>query len=168
MQSLYQKWLMPAGLALALLAGQAGAKEPPAQTQPAKADATAGQPSQAASTDPASPAVRVETLMRSSASWDGKPYVSYPSGPPELTVLKITIPPHSALPWHTHPMPNAAYVLSGELTVQKKADGREQKLTPGQVLPEMVGELHRGITGDKPVELIVFYAGTKGMPLAEH
>jgi len=32
----------------------------------------------------------------------------------------------------------------------------------------MVGELHRGITGDKPVELIVFYAGTKGMPLSQH
>ncbi len=165
MQSLYQKWLLPAGLTLALLAGPAGAKEPPAagqaavQEQPAKARS---------STDPASPAVRVETLMRTSASWDGVPYASYPSGPPELTILKITIPPHSALPWHTHPMPNAAYVLSGELTVQKKADGREQTLTPGQVLPEMVGELHRGVTGDKPVELIVFYAGTKGMPLAQH
>jgi hypothetical protein len=33
-------------------------------------------------------------------------------------------------------------------------------------LPEMVGTVHRGWTGDAPVELIVFYAGAKGMPTA--
>jgi quercetin dioxygenase-like cupin family protein len=65
-------------------------------------------------------------------------------------------------------MPNAAYVLSGEITVEKKVDGKRKTLEAGQVLPEMVGELHRGMTGDQPVVLIVFYAGTRGMPLSEH
>ena len=111
--------------------------------------------------------VQTETLMKSSSSWDGTPYQSYPDAPPELTVSKITIPPHSALPWHTHPMPNAGYVLSGQLTVEKKQTGQIKTLTAGQVLPEMVGGLHRGMTGDEGAVLIVFYAGTKGMPLAQ-
>lgn len=111
------------------------------------------------------PLVQTETLLKSSESWDGTPYKSYPPGPPELTVLKITIPPHTALPWHTHPMPNAAYVVAGELVVET-ASGEKKVLKPGQTLPEMVGTVHRGISGDATVTLIVFYAGTKGMNLA--
>ena len=84
-----------------------------------------------------------------------------------LTVLRITIPPKTALPWHTHPMPNAAYVVSGELLVEKRDGGAIRQLVAGDVLPEMVGSVHRGVTGDKGVVLIVFYAGTKGMKLAE-
>lgn len=118
--------------------------------------------------EPQPAAVQAETLMRTGSSWDGVAYKSYPSGQPELTVLKITIAPHTSLPWHTHPMPNAAYVLSGEITVEKKENGQKKVLSAGQVLPEMVNELHRGTTGDQPVELIVFYAGTKDMPLSEH
>jgi quercetin dioxygenase-like cupin family protein len=112
-------------------------------------------------------AVQSETLLRSATSWDGSAYASYPAGSPELTVVKITIPPNTSLPWHTHPMPNAAYILSGELTVEKKESGETKLLTAGQVLPEMVGQLHRGVTGNVPAVLIVFYAGTKDMPLSQ-
>lgn len=111
--------------------------------------------------------VVVEQLMQTSQSWDGSAYQRYPDGPPELTVLRITIPPKTALPWHTHPMPNAAYVVSGELLVEKRDGGATRQLVAGDVLPEMVGSVHRGVTGDKGVVLIVFYAGTKGMKLAE-
>lgn len=112
-------------------------------------------------------AVKAETLLRSSASWEGTPYVSYPAGSPELTVLKITIPANTTLPWHTHPMPNAAYIVSGEILLEKKETGEKKLLTQGQVLPEVVGQLHRGTTGNTPAVLIVFYAGTKGMPLSQ-
>lgn len=111
-------------------------------------------------------AVQVDTLLQSSSSWDGTSYTAYPNGKPELTVLKITIPAHTKLPWHTHPMPNAAYILSGELTVETKSNGQKTFLTEGQVLPEMVNIIHRGVTGAKPVSLIVFYAGTEGMHLS--
>lgn len=111
--------------------------------------------------------VVVENLMQTSQSWDGTAYERYPAGPPELTVLRITIPPRTALPWHTHPMPNAAYVVSGELLVEKQKDGATRRLVAGDVLPEMVGPVHRGVTGDAGVVLIVFYAGTKGMKLSE-
>lgn len=106
------------------------------------------------------------TLLQTGSSWDGVAYEAYPAGAPELTVLKLVIPPNFNLPWHTHPMPNAAYVLSGELTVEKKETGERKVLTAGQVLPEMVNSPHRGLTGDKGVVLIVFYAGVKGMPQA--
>ncbi|VCU69792.1 Cupin domain protein [Pigmentiphaga humi] len=111
--------------------------------------------------------VQVEKLLESSASWDGQAYAGYPAGAPRLTILKITIAPNSALPWHTHPMPNAAYVLSGELTVEKRDTGEKRLLRQGDVLPEMVGGYHRGVTGAQPVVLVVFYAGVADMPLSE-
>ncbi|GAB7522108.1 cupin domain-containing protein [Paraburkholderia sp. 2C] len=111
--------------------------------------------------------IQIETLLKTDKSWDGTPYKGYPSGQPQLSVLKIEIPAHSVLPWHTHPMPNAGYVVSGEITVEKK-DGEKQTVKAGQVLPETVGSVHRGVTGDSPVTLIVFYAGTEGMPLSQH
>jgi quercetin dioxygenase-like cupin family protein len=105
-------------------------------------------------------------LLRTDHSWDGVKYGSYPAGQPELTVLKINIPPHTALPWHTHSMPNAAYVISGTLHVESKDGKHKITLNPGDVLPEMVGTVHRGWTEEAPVELIVFYAGVKDMPTA--
>jgi len=111
--------------------------------------------------------VSVETLLKTEASWDGTPYERYPDGAPELTVLKITIPPRTALAWHRHPMPNAAYVVSGELLVEKRDGGQTIRLVAGDVLPEMVEGVHRGVTGDVPVVLIVFYAGARGLPVSE-
>jgi quercetin dioxygenase-like cupin family protein len=110
--------------------------------------------------------VKVETVLKTEASWDGTRYTSYPSGQPQVTVLKIDIPAHTSLPWHTHPMPNAAYVVDGELTVEKP-DGEKQVVKSGQVLPETVDSVHRGVTGDSPVTLIVFYAGVEGMPISK-
>ena len=112
------------------------------------------------------PTATNEVLLKSSSSWDGTAYIRYPDGAPELTTLKITIPPRTELPWHTHPMPNAAFVLSGELTVEQREGGQSKTIKAGDVLPEMVDINHRGRTGDNPVVLIVFYAGTKGMPLS--
>ena len=110
---------------------------------------------------------KIETLLSAKSSWDGTPYKAYPAGQPLLSVLRITIPPRTALKWHSHPIPNAGYVLSGELTVERKDNGAKQVVTEGHALPEMVGTIHRGISGDKGVVLIVFYAGAEGIPLSE-
>lgn len=40
-------------------------------------------------------------------------------------------------------------------------------MKPGDVLPEIVDRQHRGMTGDSAVELVVFYAGTPGLPLSQ-
>lgn len=114
------------------------------------------------------PASTVEStvLLKSSSSWDGTAYDAYPVGKPELTVLNIKIPANTALKWHEHPMPNAAYVVSGNLTVETREGNKSILLKPGDVLPEMVNRQHRGLTGDTAVELVVFYAGTPEMPLS--
>jgi len=65
-------------------------------------------------------------------------------------------------------MPNAAYIVSGQLTLQRKKDGKKQHFTAGEAIPETVGTLHRGVTGNEPVVLIVFYAGRRGMPLTKY
>lgn len=111
--------------------------------------------------------IEKEVLLQSSASWDGTPYASYPEGRPELTLLKLKIPANTELKWHTHPIPNAAYILAGELTVEARDSGQTQVLKQGQTLAEMVNTVHRGKTGNSPVELIVFYAGSQGIALSE-
>jgi quercetin dioxygenase-like cupin family protein len=113
-------------------------------------------------------AVQSETLLRTSSSWDGEPYKSYPSGQPELSILKITVAPHTELEWHSHPIPNAAYVASGELTLERKKDGKKQHFSAGQAVSETVDTFHRGVAGNEPAVLIVFYAGSPGVPLTKH
>src|SRR5215471_3218456 len=114
------------------------------------------------------PSVQSRILLRSSSSWDGEPYRSYTSAQPELSVLRITLEPHTQLEWHSHPMPSAAYIVSGELTLERKRDGKKQRFTAGQAVSETVDTFHRGVAGSQPVVLIVFYAGSPGMPLSGH
>lgn len=112
------------------------------------------------------PTIRSETISRASNSWDGAEYHAYPSGTPELSLLKITIPPHTTMHWHTHPMPNMAFVLSGEITAEQP-DGKQRHFSSGDVIAETVNTVHRGRTGDQTAVLLVFYAGVKGMTLAK-
>jgi len=114
------------------------------------------------------PAVHSQTLLRTGSSWDGEPYKYYPLGQPELTILKITLAPHTELEWHSHPMPNAAYIVSGELTLERRKDGKKKRFTAGQAVSETVDTLHRGVAGTEPVVLIVFYAGSPGVPFTQH
>ncbi|MGP0823210.1 cupin domain-containing protein, partial [Serratia sp. CY81489] len=113
------------------------------------------------------PGINVEKLLETEKSWDGVLYKEYPKGTPQLSVLKITVAPNTSLAWHEHPIPNAAYVLNGVLTVEKKATGEKRLLKAGEVLPEMVDSAHRGYTGEEGVTLVVFYAGQKGLPLSK-
>jgi len=88
------------------------------------------------------PAVRTPILLSASSSWDGEPYSSYPSGQPELSVLRMTLAPHTQLEWHSHPMPSAAYIAAGELTLERKKDGKKQRFTAGQAVSETVDTFH--------------------------
>ncbi|MGI0117757.1 cupin domain-containing protein [Zooshikella sp. RANM57] len=110
--------------------------------------------------------VRVDTLSKTRTSWDGTPLPAYPAGQPEVTVLKYTIPPNTQLPLHRHPVINAAYVLSGELTVIKSEGNQTKHLKAGETLVELVNQWHYGKNEtEQPTELIVFYAGIKEEPL---
>src|SRR5215469_1236973 len=114
------------------------------------------------------PLIQKEILLSTSSSWDGEPYKCYPLIQPELSILKITLAPHTQLKWHSHPMPSAAYNVAGELTLERKRDGKKQRFTAGQAVSETVNTLHRGVAGSEPVVLIVFYAGSPGMPVTGH
>jgi quercetin dioxygenase-like cupin family protein len=113
------------------------------------------------------PEVQTQILLSASSSWDGEPYQSYPSGQPELSVLKIILASHTQLEWHSHRMPSAAYIVAGELTLERKRDGKKQRFTAGQAVSETIDTFHRGVAGNDPVVLIVFYAGRLGMPLTQ-
>jgi quercetin dioxygenase-like cupin family protein len=110
--------------------------------------------------------IRVEQLLQTTQSWDGVRYVAYPTGQPEVTLIKISIPPHTTLDWHRHPMISVAYILSGTLTVEKRETGQRKTIHAGQALAETIQTVHRGYTRNEPVELIVFYAGRPGLRLS--
>jgi quercetin dioxygenase-like cupin family protein len=105
-----------------------------------------------------------EILLQTTQSWNGKPYTHYPTGQPQLTTIKLTIEPHTALPWHTHPFPNVVYVLSGSLTLHDKASGKTQVVHQGEAVGESVDDVHRGESGDVPTVLLITYVGTPGVP----
>lgn len=120
----------------------------------------------AASALPGHAAAESQVLLKTTRSWDGKTYPAYGTGQPEITVLRIHVPARSALAWHHHPVINAAYVEQGSITVEKRGAGAEVgtscSIATGEVLPELVDQVHRGYTGEQPATLIVFYAGTAG------
>src|SRR5580658_5775821 len=107
---------------------------------------------------------RREILLQTTQSWNGKPYTHYPTGQPQLTTIRLTIDPHTALPWHTHPFPNVVYVLSGSLTLHDKASGKTHVVHQGEAVGESVDDVHRGESGDEPTVLIITYVGTPGVP----
>ena len=111
------------------------------------------------------PQTEVQQVLQTTQAWDGATYQGYPKGQPQVTVLRIKIPPHTALHWHYHPVISAGYVVSGELTVEKQGTNEHITIQAGQALCETVGTIHRGFTTDQPVELIVFYAGEAGTPI---
>ena len=63
-------------------------------------------------------------------------------------------------------MPNAAYLLSGSLTVEERGTGRKAHYRAGEAFAESVGNVHRGVTGSEPAVVIVTYAGAVGQPFS--
>lgn len=113
-----------------------------------------------------SPQVQVEELLVTTSSWDGEFLPAYPDGQPEITILKITIPPQVKLPWHKHPIINSGVLLSGELEVTLD-DGRKLQLKPWDAISEVVNRWHYGRnTGNTPAVILVVYSGVVGMPLS--
>lgn len=111
------------------------------------------------------PGITVVTLAKASSSWNGTPLPSYPKSTPEITILRITIPAGTILPLHKHPVINAGVLLSGELTVITE-DDEKLLLKAGEPIVEVVNKWHFGKnTGNGPTEILVFYAGSPGIPI---
>jgi hypothetical protein len=104
-------------------------------------------------------------LLKTDRSWDGANY-GLSTGAARTNNIEVR---HSAA---HHPAlahaPNAERRLRDIRNVDRGERGRRHHTTirAGDVLPEMMRTVHRGRTGNTPVELIVFYVGAKGMPTA--
>ncbi len=112
-----------------------------------------------------SASVKASTVLKTEASWDGKP-IEYPSGKAEITGMIIEITPGGETGWHLHPVPSFGMVLEGELEVQLK-NGAVKRLKSGEAMAEVINTLHNGRNiGSVPVKLVVFYAGSVGQKLS--
>jgi quercetin dioxygenase-like cupin family protein len=106
------------------------------------------------------PQVDARILAKSSESWDGRTLPPYPSTQPEITIMRLSIPPGTKLPWHKHPVINAGVLVQGELTVITE-DGQTLVLRAGDPIIEVVETMHYGFnSGQTDADIIVFYAGT--------
>jgi quercetin dioxygenase-like cupin family protein len=111
-------------------------------------------------------AIQVDVLAKSSVSWDGSHLPDYPKGTPEVTILRIKIPPGAQLPLHKHPVINAGVLLSGELTVVTE-DNKILHLKAGDSIVEVVDKWHSGKNeGSILAEILVFYAGIVDVPIS--
>lgn len=101
--------------------------------------------------------------------WDSTAF-TYPEGKAEVRVVRIVVPPDSRLGKHRHPMPNFGYVERGSVTVVKVcddgSDGESRSFSQGEVVNELVGQTHYGISGPEGVVFLLFYAGAEGQELS--
>lgn len=112
--------------------------------------------------------IETQVLAKTTNSWDGNTLPEYPSGQSEITVLRIKIPPGAKLPLHLHPVINAGFLVSGELTVITEK-GDKLNLRAGEAIVEVVDTWHYGYNeGDQTAEIVVFYAGAYGMAISEY
>ena len=110
--------------------------------------------------------ISTNTLVNESVSWDGGAF-DYAKGKPEITIQKIDISTGSEevlLVVHCHPIPIAAYVLKGSVKVVTSS-GENKLFQAGDAFIEVMNKWHKGIFVEA-TELIVFYAGQKGVALS--
>lgn len=110
------------------------------------------------------PVIKVTPLLRETTTTAGQPIVYPTTDNPEITAVRVIIPPGAETGWHKHPFPCYGYILSGDLTVEM--EGRDPvHLKGGQALVESVNVLHNGRnTGTEPVELVMIVTGEKNLP----
>jgi len=161
--------LGPAVLAALLLTGGCAARHENGHAgQNPDPPSTQGSPQAYAQPSPQADSQPISSvqLVRSERSWDGVLLPAYPQGQPQVTILRITIPAGARLPMHHHPVINAGVLTRGQLVVTT-TDGKELRLAAGDPIVEVVNTPHQGFNpGSEPAEIIVFYAGQDGAPLA--
>ena len=109
--------------------------------------------------------IEVEVLSKSTSMWNGQPIPPYAHGTPEISIVRVTIPPGQALPLHEHPFATAGVLLQGHLEVRTPS-GQQAELHAGEGLIELVNLPHAGANiGDIPAVILVVYAGIQGEPV---
>jgi quercetin dioxygenase-like cupin family protein len=104
---------------------------------------------------------RTETLLATTRAWTGEHYAQYLDGQPEMRMLRISIEPGATLPWHRNTVPNAGYLLEGELHIETR-EGASLVLRPGDSIAQSVDVVQRGIAGPEGATILMFYANVEG------
>lgn len=109
--------------------------------------------------------IKTTELIRTSRSWDGAWLPDFPSGRPELRVVRLDFPVGAMTGWHHHTVVNYGIVQQGDLTIVCQ-DGTEKTFHEGEALVEVIGTIHRGENrGTKPVILNMFYFSEIGQEI---
>lgn len=86
-------------------------------------------------------------------------------GPAELITLRVTLPPGGVIPWHLHPGPVQAVIISGDLTIYQ-SDGCTAQYHAGDATFLPAGTVHEEHNdGALPIELLVSYLVPEGTPV---
>ena len=81
----------------------------------------------------------------------------------EVIISRVTLPPHSTLPKHTHPGEEFAYVLEGTVTLWQ--DGKDEIVfKAGEVGKVPLNQVHTAITAEEGATILVFRVHETGKP----
>ncbi|WP_448096719.1 cupin domain-containing protein [Luteibacter yeojuensis] len=108
---------------------------------------------------------RSETLPVDAHVRAGSPSAQLPEDPREWRMLRISIGPGAALPWHRHAIADAGYLLEGELRLET-LEGVERVMRPGDSIAESGDVIRSGTAGPEGATVVVFYAEAGGEPVA--
>ena len=100
------------------------------------------------------PPVQADNLLRESiAGVKGK----------EIIVSRVSLPPHTNLPWHWHPGEEFFYVIEGSVTLKRRG---EPDLLAGTGDAQNIAArvIHTGSTGEQGAELVIFRVHAAGEP----
>jgi len=110
--------------------------------------------------------LNIKELLRTDTTSIGQK-ITYPDfADPEVTMLKITIPPGKSTGWHKHNIPVFAYVVKGVLTVELE-DHQIKKFKEESTFAEVRNTYHNGTNKeDSDLVLIAIYMGGKEQKLS--
>ena len=100
------------------------------------------------------PPVQADNLLRESiAGVEGK----------EIIISRVSLPPHTELPWHWHPGEEFFYVIEGSVTLKRRG---EPDLPAGAGDAQNIAAqvIHTGSAGEQGAELVIFRVHVVGEP----
>jgi quercetin dioxygenase-like cupin family protein len=110
--------------------------------------------------------VRIEKVLKTDTTSIGQKIEYLSTINPEVTILKVILPPGKETGWHKHTFQVFAYVMEGALSVELK-DGKKLEFAKGTSFAEVIHTFHNGRNeGKKDLVLLAMYLGEKGKPLS--
>jgi quercetin dioxygenase-like cupin family protein len=108
---------------------------------------------------------KIAQILETTTTAAGQP-IRFPQGENQITSFIIELAPGGQVGRHVHPVPLFSYILEGTLTVEVEGHA-PRTFRAGEGFVDVVNLWHNGRNlGDRPVRLLVVFAGEKGTPTA--